>query len=110
MSGNWNWKNEIVSEKKSWNNPGINQFIPEAGISRLYSVVRESLQNSIDARPKGSKNPVVVEFEYIKDHDISIIPDFSSYVEYCRSSIEYNLERNRGNAPMVQDIKRLLKH
>ncbi len=109
MSGKNNWMCDKISSKPGWNHPGLDKFIPDSGV-RITSVVRESIQNSIDAKPKGSKNPCIVEFEYLKNSDISIIPNFEEYDNYCRDSIKYNMERNKDNLAMIDDMKATLKY
>jgi len=107
MNSNYKWYCDEINQKPGWNHPGLDKFIPKSGV-RITSVVRESIQNSIDAKPKGSKKPCMVEFEYLKDCDISMIPSFDKYEIYCRSSLKYNMERNKNNTQMIQDMKATL--
>ena len=63
MNSNYKWYCDEINQKPGWNHPGLDKFIPKSGV-RITSVVRESIQNSIDAKPKGSKKPCIVTVPY----------------------------------------------
>lgn len=79
-------KRMIDSEKNSWFFPiapfGTKQGLNDTGVetfldSPLESLVRETIQNSLDAAPPNSDKPVVVKFSFF-DRKISDIPGIES--------------------------------
>lgn len=82
----------------NWNFPLLPQGIERQGIrdgdmsdfskTHYKSVVRESIQNSLDAKPKDSDKPVIVHFN-LKTYPKGFLPDFSNIEERIEQCLEY---------------------
>ena len=73
--GNENWFFPVADfgTKQGLNDTGVETFLDNP----LESLVRETIQNSLDARPHNSTLPVVVKFDFF-DKDINSVPGIES--------------------------------
>lgn len=91
---NWNFKERIVGSKNR--NPIQDEFFNSSeALTEISSLVRESIQNSLDAKIENSNDPVLLKFsiseiskkiavEYfqdLSDHLLSSIPGPKSFLE-----------------------------
>jgi hypothetical protein len=81
--GNYKWSIGPSQEHEGWNDHSTSEF----GDYKLGSVIRESLQNSIDARIKGSRKPVKVSFEEESYNIRDIIPDYNTWRSHAIKAI-----------------------
>jgi len=112
---NWNFKERIVGSKNR--NPIQDEFFNSSeALTEISSLVRESIQNSLDAKNEDSIDPVLLKFsiseiskkvasEYfydLSDHLVSSIPGSRFFLEseVCRTLIveDFNTSGLLGNS------------
>jgi hypothetical protein len=112
---NWNFKERIAGSKNR--NPIQDEFFNSSeALTEISSLVRESIQNSLDAKIENSNDPVLLKFsiseiskkiatEYfqdLSDHLLSSIPGPKSFLESekCRTLVveDFNTSGLLGNS------------
>jgi len=81
----WNFnKLRIGDEKQGIRDGDMSDFSK----THYKSVVRESIQNSLDAKPKESTNPVIVHFNF-KSYPKNFLPNFSNIENHIKKCLDY---------------------
>ena len=81
----WNFnKLRVGDEKQGIRDGDMSDFSK----THYKSVVRESIQNSLDAKPKESDKPVIVHFNF-KTYPKNFLPTFSSIEKRIEECFEY---------------------
>ena len=80
---NFKWNVLPTPEHEGWNDHSASEFREE----KLKSVVRECIQNSIDAR-ENKRQPVKIAFEEIEFMIADIIPDYTIWRKHALRAID----------------------
>ena len=90
---------------------GMNDHSLEFSQNRLTSVVRECIQNSIDAKDTSKPDkPVIITFEEQIVNIEDIIPDFKEWIVHAKRAIKEANENNEGIQSIAKNAKKFLKN
>lgn len=84
MTLDWRFPSNQNGDINGINDSGIETFADDP----YYSLVRETIQNSLDVHNPNTTNPVIVEFKefMVSRHDIPGISSLTSFMSKCRES------------------------
>jgi len=90
---------------------GMNDHSLEFSQNRLTSVVRECIQNSIDAKDTSKPDePVIITFEEQIVNIEDIIPDYEEWIVHAKRAINEANENNEGIQSIAKNAKKFLKN
>ena len=103
---NFKWSVVPTPEHEGWNDHSISEFSDQ----KLKSVVRECIQNSIDAR-ENKRQPVKIAFEKVEFKIEDIIPDYSEWRKHALRAIEDAIKLDNENIKRAaQNAKKFIDY